>query len=111
MAEFVRAASLSDLAEGGLLGVEVAGTRVCLARVDGEVYAFRDNCSHRDFPLSEGELDTEECLVTCDWHGATFDIRTGAARSLPATRPITVFGVRVEGEDILVEVGEPRPGG
>jgi 3-phenylpropionate/trans-cinnamate dioxygenase ferredoxin component len=105
MAGFVRVATLSDLAEGGLLGVQVEGTRVCLARVGDEVYAFRDNCSHRDFPLSEGELDTEECLVTCDWHGATFDIRTGAARSLPATRPITVYEVKIEGDDILVDVG------
>jgi len=57
MSGFVRAAALSEVPEGGLLGVEVEGNKVCLAKVEGEVYAFRDNCSHRDFPLSEGELD------------------------------------------------------
>jgi 3-phenylpropionate/trans-cinnamate dioxygenase ferredoxin component len=105
MAGFVRAASLSDVPEDGLLGVKVEGTPVCLARVEGEVYAFRDNCSHRDFPLSEGELDTDDCTVTCEWHGATFDIRTGAARSLPATRPIAVYACRVEDGEILVDLG------
>jgi 3-phenylpropionate/trans-cinnamate dioxygenase ferredoxin component len=105
MGAFVRAATLSDVPEGGLLGTKVEGTPVCLAKVDGEVYAFRDNCSHRDFPLSEGEVDPDECTVTCEWHGAVFDMRTGAARSLPATRPIAVYEVRIEGEDILVNVG------
>jgi 3-phenylpropionate/trans-cinnamate dioxygenase ferredoxin component len=106
MAGFVRAAALSDIPEEGLLGVEVEGKKLCLARVEEEVYAFQDNCSHRDFPLHNGELDPDDCTVTCDWHGAMFDIRTGAARSLPATRPITVYEVRLEGGDILVDVGE-----
>jgi 3-phenylpropionate/trans-cinnamate dioxygenase ferredoxin component len=105
MGSFVRAATLSDVPEGGLLGIRVGETPVCLAKVEGEVYAFRDNCSHRDFPLSTGEVDTDDCTVTCDWHGAMFDIRTGAARGLPATRPIAVYEVKVEGDDILVDVG------
>lgn len=100
---FVRVASLGELAEGGLLAVEAEGTRICLARADGEVYAFADNCSHRDFPLSEGELDTEECTVTCEWHGAEFDVRSGEALCLPATRPIAVFPCRVDGDEILVD--------
>ena len=89
---WVKAAALSELApEGAVLGVEAAGRRVALARVDGEVYAFADNCSHRDFPLSLGEVDTEACTVTCEWHGAAFDIRTGSPLCAPATRPIAVF--------------------
>jgi 3-phenylpropionate/trans-cinnamate dioxygenase ferredoxin component len=105
MGQFVRAALLSEVPEGGLLGTKVGDTHVCLAKVEGEVYAFRDNCSHRDFPLSDGEVDPDDCTVTCEWHGATFDMRTGAARSLPATRPIPVYEVKVEGEDVLVDLG------
>lgn len=105
MAELVRAAALSDVPEDGLLGVEVGGNKICLAKVEGEVYAFQDNCSHRDFPLSTGEVDPDDCTVTCDWHGASFDLRTGAPRGLPATRPIRVYGVTVEGDDILVDLG------
>jgi 3-phenylpropionate/trans-cinnamate dioxygenase ferredoxin component len=102
---FVRAAALADLGEASLLGVEIEGHRVCLARLQGnEVYAFADNCTHRDFPLSAGELDVEECYVTCDWHGAQFDLKTGRAMCLPATRPVQTFPVQVQGDDILVDV-------
>lgn len=100
---FVKVASLADVPEGELLGVEAEGKRVCLARVEGEVYAFADNCSHRDFPLSNGELDTDECFVTCEWHGAQFDVRTGEALCLPATRPIPVYPCRVDGEEVFVD--------
>lgn len=102
---WIKAAALPELApEGAVLGVEVAGRRVALARVDGEVYAFADNCSHRDFPLSLGEVDTAACTVTCEWHGAAFDVRTGAALCAPATRPIAVYGTKTEDGAVWVDV-------
>jgi 3-phenylpropionate/trans-cinnamate dioxygenase ferredoxin subunit len=101
---FVKVASLSDVPEGELLGVEAEGKRVCLSNVGGEVYAFADNCSHRDFPLSNGEVDPDDCSVTCSWHGARFDVRTGEPLSLPATRPVPVYACRVEGGDVYVNV-------
>lgn len=101
---FLKVADLDQLGDGELLGLKSGGRSVCLARVEDTVYAFSDNCSHRDFPLSSGEIDPDDCSVTCDWHGARFDIRTGAALSLPATRPIRVYPCRVEGGDIFVDV-------
>ncbi len=101
---FVRVASLSEVPEGEVLAVEAEGKRVCLAHVEGKVYAFADNCSHRDFPLSNGEVDPDDCSITCEWHGARFDVRTGAALSLPATRPIPVYPTRVEGDEVYVDV-------
>jgi nitrite reductase/ring-hydroxylating ferredoxin subunit len=101
---FVRVADLEAIGAGELLGVKVEGKAVCLARVDDEVYAFADNCSHRDFPLSSGELEPENCAITCDWHGARFDIRTGEALSLPATRPIRVYPCRIEDGAVYVDV-------
>jgi 3-phenylpropionate/trans-cinnamate dioxygenase ferredoxin component len=102
---FVAVATLAELPDGSVLGVEAEGKRVCLANVGGEVYAFTDNCSHRDFPLSNGEVDPDDCSITCEWHGARFDIRTGAVLGPPATRPIAVYACMVDGEDILVDVG------
>jgi 3-phenylpropionate/trans-cinnamate dioxygenase ferredoxin subunit len=102
---WIRAAALSELApEGAVLGLEVGGLRVALARVDGEVYAFADNCSHRDFPLSLGEVDTEACTVTCEWHGAAFDIRTGTPLCAPATRPVAVYEAKVEDGAVWVDL-------
>ena len=96
-------ASLSELPEGGAVGVEARGRRLVLARVEGEVYAVADNCSHRDFPLSLGEFDAEACTLTCEWHGAAFDLRTGEPTCAPATRPIAVFPVKVEGGEVWVD--------
>lgn len=101
---FVKVATLAELPDGSVLGVEAQGKAVCLAHCEGEVYAFSDNCTHRDFPLSSGELDPDECAVTCDWHGAMFDVRTGDALCLPATRPVAVYQVKVDGDEIYVDV-------
>lgn len=101
----VRVARLSELPEGGALGVEAGGMRIALAAVDGEVYAFADSCSHREFPLSLGEVDAAACTITCEWHGAAFDLRTGAPACPPATRPIAVYPAGVEDGAVWVEVG------
>ena len=105
---FEKVASLSELPDGTILGVEAGGKRVCLANVGGEVYAFADNCTHRDFPLSNGELEPEECAITCEWHGARFDIRTGEVLSPPAAKALPVYAVRLETGDIMVDVTTPR---
>jgi 3-phenylpropionate/trans-cinnamate dioxygenase ferredoxin subunit len=102
---WIRAAALAELPEeGAVLGVEAGGRRVALARVDGEVYAFADNCTHREFPLSVGEVDAAACTVTCEWHGAAFDLRTGEPTCGPAFRPIPVYGVRVDADEVWVDV-------
>jgi 3-phenylpropionate/trans-cinnamate dioxygenase ferredoxin component len=99
---YTRVAALSDVPPGTLLRVELDGLQICLANADGEIYALRDNCSHRDYPLTEGAL--EDGVVECSWHGARFDVATGRALSLPAIKPVRTFEVRVEGEDIFVAV-------
>jgi 3-phenylpropionate/trans-cinnamate dioxygenase ferredoxin subunit len=103
---FVKVATLNEVPDGSVLGVEAEGKRVCLANAEGEVYAFADNCSHRDFPLSNGELDADDCSITCEWHGARFDIRTGKPLCLPAISPIRVYACRVEEGEIFVDVAQ-----
>jgi 3-phenylpropionate/trans-cinnamate dioxygenase ferredoxin component len=102
---FVRVAALSELPAGTVMGVEAGGRRICLANCDGEILAFSDNCSHRDFPLSNGELDADDCTITCEWHGASFDMRTGHPLCLPAIKPIEVYDCRIEEGAILVDAG------
>jgi 3-phenylpropionate/trans-cinnamate dioxygenase ferredoxin component len=102
MAEFVRVAAVAEVPPGTLLAVDVGEISVCLANADDQIYAFRNNCSHRDFQLDTGDLEGER--VTCAWHGARFDIRTGRALSLPAIKPIVTYEVRVENGDIFVAV-------
>ncbi len=105
MSGFVRVAKLDDVAEDCAVRVLVEGTPVCLARSGGEVFAVHDVCSHADVPLSEG--DVEDGTVECWLHGSRFDLRTGKPTGLPATRPVPVYTVKTEGDDVLVSLEKP----
>ena len=98
----MRACALSDLPEEGAVRVVLDGVPLCVARSGGEVFAVSDLCSHADVSLSEG--DVEDGAVECWLHGSRFDLRTGAPTGLPATRPVATYPVRVEGDDVLVEL-------
>jgi len=98
--EFVRVASLDEVPPGTVLGVEVGEERICLANVDGEVYALADSCTHQEFPLSAGLL--EEDQLECAWHGARFEVSSGRALCLPAIRPVKTYDVKLEDGAILV---------
>ncbi len=103
---FARAAAMEDVPPGSLKAVRLDGLAVVLCNVEGEIFAVEDNCSHQHFPLSKGELDDQ--VLTCDWHGARFDVRTGEALALPAVQPVRTFQVRVLGSDLYVRTeGEP----
>ena len=100
MSGFVAVAKVGEIEEGQVKVVRVDDASVGVANVDGEFFAFADVCSHDDGPVAEGELDDH--LIECPRHGAKFDIRTGAARQLPAVVPIPVYDVKVEGDTISV---------
>jgi nitrite reductase/ring-hydroxylating ferredoxin subunit len=101
MAEFVRVASVGDVAPGSSLCVEVGDEPVALFNCDGEIFAIGDTCTHAESSLSEGEL-LEGCVVECAMHGAQFDVRTGKVLSFPATEDAASYAVRIEGDAIMV---------
>ena len=96
-----RVASAADVPPGKALRVVVDGTEVLLCNVGGEIYAIEDVCTHDGGPLDQGELEGH-CVV-CPRHGATFDVRTGEALTLPAVIPVMKFGVEVRGDDVYVD--------
>ncbi len=102
MTDFVKVAELDDLDDGELMAVEADGEPVCLAKVDGTVYAFTGTCTHIGGPLDEGEL--EGVVLTCPWHGAQYDVRTGKVLRGPARQDIQTYAVRVEAHSILVSL-------
>lgn len=102
MTDFLKAAELGELEEGELLPVEVDGELVCLAKVEGTIYAFTDNCTHISGPLNEGEL--EGCVLTCPWHAAQFDIRTGKVLRGPARQDVLTYPVKVENGTIYIQL-------
>ena len=98
---FERVCALSDIKEPGSLRVELADIDIAVVRYEGEVYAIEDQCSHAEVPLSEGEI--YDHTVECWLHGSCFDLRTGEPTNLPATEPVSVYPVRVEGEDVFID--------
>ncbi|MGE3621556.1 MAG: Rieske (2Fe-2S) protein [Acidimicrobiia bacterium] len=96
-------ADATQIVEGDLLCVKVGDQRLCLGRTDaGRLFAVDDICSHDEFELSDGHLDGVE--VECPAHGSRFNVFTGDVSGLPATEPIKVFPLTVEGDDVYVDV-------
>lgn len=104
MSEFVRVARVADLPDPGKQVVEVDERLIALFHVSGTFWALDDVCTHDEGPLAEGQLVDHQ--ITCPRHGARFDIRTGAALSLPATRATVAHEVKVEAGDVFIRVRE-----
>jgi 3-phenylpropionate/trans-cinnamate dioxygenase ferredoxin subunit len=92
---FEVACPLADLANGQAHRVVVGGTAMAVVRLDDDVYALEDRCSHADVALSEGEV--EGCTLECWLHGSAFDLRTGRPLTPPASQPVATFATRVVG--------------
>lgn len=102
MAQFVKVASASELAAGAAKQVEVNGKTIALFNLDGYYYAIDNTCTHRGGPLAEGFIEGES--LTCPWHGAQFNIKTGDVVGPPAAKSVAKYNVRVQGDDVEVEV-------
>jgi nitrite reductase (NADH) small subunit len=101
MAQLVRVARTSEIPVGQGRMFEVGGRQVAVFNLDGQFYAIDNVCRHQGGPLAEGELDG--CVVTCPWHGWTYDVTSGQSPDDPDTH-VQQFEVKIEGGDILVAV-------
>jgi 3-phenylpropionate/trans-cinnamate dioxygenase ferredoxin subunit len=102
MAEFVKAARTDEVSPGQCRLVVLKGKEIVLFNIDGDFFALDNLCTHEEGPLCEGEIEGHE--VTCPWHGAKFDIRTGEVLCDPAYEDVARYNVRVTGPDIEIEV-------
>jgi metal-sulfur cluster biosynthetic enzyme/nitrite reductase/ring-hydroxylating ferredoxin subunit len=102
MAEFHRVARVTDIPDPGKTLVDVDGEMIALFHVDGRFYALDDVCTHDGGPLADGELRDHK--ISCPRHGAKFDIRTGAALTMPAVRATRAHDVKVEEGDVWVRL-------
>ncbi len=102
MSDFHKVAKTQDVLDSEMKSFVVSGVSIVVCNVNNNFYAFRDECSHELLPLSDGDIDGDK--ITCIYHGAEFDVKNGEATCLPATEPIEVYEVKVEGDDILVKI-------
>ena len=77
---------------------------IAVAHCDGGLHAVVDNCSHEDYPLSEGEVFADVCEIECARHGSTFSLVDGEPQSLPAMKPVIVLRLEVVDGDVFVEL-------
>ena len=101
---YARVLPATELRDGELIPVVINEHPVVLVRHKGSFFAVQNNCSHKDFPLSEAGFDPRDEVLVCAWHGGCFDLRTGQAVVLPAVDPVEIFPVRVSA-DGWVEIG------
>jgi len=99
---FVRATSTKQLGEGKMVGVEAGGNPILVVNLKGKYYAIGNICTHMGCMLSDGALKGEN--VQCPCHGSVFDVKTGEVIKAPANKPVLAFQVKVEGDQILVNV-------
>jgi nitrite reductase/ring-hydroxylating ferredoxin subunit len=102
MGKLHKVAERSALAPGKPLCVEVEGRTIALFDLGGSCRAVDDACTHAGGNLSEGEV--EDGQVICPWHGARFDLETGAALTAPASNAVRSYPVKIEGTAIWIEV-------
>ncbi len=102
MADFETVATLDEIPDGGMKQVVVAGDLVGVYRVGDDVYAIHDVCTHEEAYLTDGEFDPDDLEVECPRHGSRFNVASGDVRILPATKPVSTYDVKVEGDLVLV---------
>ena len=93
---------VKDFKLGHGVQCSIAGKTLAIFNIEGKFHAIDDTCTHAGASLAEGSVAGS--VVTCPWHGATFDIFTGAALTDPAYEGVKTYNVKVQGDDLLVEI-------
>lgn len=99
----VKACNVAELKPGEAIRINIAPA-VAVFRLNDGFYATEDTCTHANASLAAGDIDLEECTVECPYHASQFDIRTGYVLSLPASKPVKTYPVKVIGEEVFVEL-------
>lgn len=99
----VKACKTDQLKPGEALRLNTSPA-LAIFRLDDGFYATEDTCSHAQSSLAAGEIDLEDCTVECPYHASLFEIKTGRVLSLPATRPVRTFPVKIVGDEVFVEL-------
>jgi len=100
----VRVCDTGDVASGAAARFDVDGHRLCVVNIEGTFYVIGDECSHEDYSLAEGDVWEDEREIECPKHGSTFSLETGEPQTLPATQPVPVYKVRIDGDEVFVSL-------
>ena len=99
-----RLCSVTDIPEGEARRFDLGSIRLAVVHIGDDFYAIGDRCSHADISLAEGEVDAKARTLECWKHGSCFSVETGEPSTLPATRAVPTYELRVDDGDLYVEV-------
>ena len=99
---------VNELKSGEATRLEIGDLKLSASKINETVYVVSDMCTHANYSLSDGPLHAENLTIECWKHGAQFCLSTGAALTLPATRPLDTFPTEVHGENVYIYL--PRKG-
>ena len=99
---FIRTARKEEIPTGTIREYQVEGKTIAIANVDGKLFAINNVCLHRGGPLAQGDLQGK--IVTCPWHGWTYDVETGKS-TLNQAVGVDCYPIELRGEDIFIDVG------
>lgn len=103
----VRLCATSEVPDGEARRFVLGERLVAVANLGDKGFrAVNAICSHAHYFLDEGEVDVDEGTIECPKHGSTFDLETGRPRSLPATVPVDMYPVKLENDDVMIEVND-----
>jgi|ERR1043165_3862443 nitrite reductase/ring-hydroxylating ferredoxin subunit len=102
MSKLIKVAQMNEVSPGTSKVVQAAGRSIALFNVAGTFHAIDNTCPHEAGPLGEGTLTGE--VVTCPWHGAEFNVKTGEVLGPPAYEGVQCFPVKIQGNEVMVEV-------
>ena len=102
MSEWIKACSLDQVKKGELFGFVQDGKKLLIANLDGTIHATDLICTHAEADLSTGFLSTEG--VRCPLHLSVFNLVNGEPQNLPAETPLSVYNVKIDSNEIYVEI-------
>ena len=102
LSEWIRACSVKQVKEGQLLGLTIKGMKILVANIDGNIRATSLICTHANADLSTGFLSSEG--IRCPLHLSVFNLEDGKPQNLPAETPLRVYNVKIDGNEVYVEV-------
>jgi 3-phenylpropionate/trans-cinnamate dioxygenase ferredoxin subunit len=98
----LRVCSVKDVEAGSARRFDVDGFKLCVVHIGDDYYVIDDTCSHADYSLSDGDVWEDDLEIECPKHGSTFSLETGEPATLPATSPVAVYEVKIDGDDVVV---------
>ena len=100
--------ALGEIEAGTARKVVIGDREIAVVRIDDDVYAIGDTCSHADVSLSGGFVEADDCMIECEAHGALFNLKTGEPESLPAVRPVPVYDVTVADGTVVLTISDEQ---